>query len=216
MNEDQNKQIKINNIKKIYYHTYLIFWSIFYIIFFGFNINYNKILTVKFIDYNMYEYLDIVNNQYLEKLTIYLQNYILINIITCYFISELSNNYYENLFVDIFDYVILEFGKKNSNVLKVFMIYQSFNWLLFVNILTYYKYLPKKVFLNYLKIREFKIILILILITKTNIYNYNYNTNYKNYLILNNLALIINIFCIFIVSFYFYSKFSIKYNIKNN
>ncbi len=216
INQNKNNQLKINNIKKLYYHTYLIFWSVFYIIFFGFNVNYDKILTFKIINYNMYEYLEIVNNEYLNKLTNYLQNYILINICTRFFISELSTNYYENLFVDIFDYAMLEFGKINNNVLKVFMIYQSFNWILFISILTYYKYLPNIVYLSYLKIRDLKIFFVSILITKTNIYNYKYNTNYKNYFILNNLAIVVNILCIFIVSFYFYSKYLKKNNIKIN
>lgn len=201
---------KLNKIKKIYYHVYLLFWSIFYIIFFGYSINYEKIFKTEIISYNMNEYLDIIDSQHLNKLNKYLQNYILVNIILRFIVPQITNNFYENLITDIFDYSILELGKLNNNILKIFMIYQSFNWFLFINILSFYKYIPKNLFKYYISLKDLKIIFVLIIITKSNIVNFINNNNSSYYFIINTFSIFINFICFYIVSKIIFEKYFIK------
>ncbi len=200
---------KLNKVKKIYYHVYLVFWSIFYIVFFGYSINYEKIFKTEIISYNMNEYLDIIDSQHLSKLNKYLQNYILVNIFLKFCVPQITNNFYENLITDIFDYSILELGKLNNNILKIFMIYQSFNWFLFINILSFYKYIPKNLFKYYIRFRDLKIVMVLIIITKSNIFNCIYN-NLSNNIIINIISIIINLFCFYIVGRVILEKYFIK------
>jgi hypothetical protein len=202
---------KLIQIKKIYYHIYLLFWGIFYISFFRYNIQYNKFTNINILKDGLNEYLELIKDDYLDKLTKFLQNYILANIFVRLLIPEITNSYYENLIIDIFDYSLLELGKTNQKMLKVFMIYQSFNWFLFLNILTYYQYIPKKIFFRYTSVREFKILIACFIITKTNIANYlnNYNT------ILNYLIFLFNIIGVGIYGKYFYEVY-FKNIFKNN
>ncbi len=202
---------KVTKLKNIYYHTYLIFWSIFYISFFGYNVNYYKILDIHIFNDGLNEYLNIIKDDYLNRLTTFLQNYLLANILIRLFIPEITNSYYENLIIDIFEFGLLELGKTNQKMLKVLMIYQSFNWLLFLNILTYYKYIPRKIFFSYTNVREFKILIACFIITKTNICNFINNDN----TIINNLVLFFNIMGIGIYGKYFYDIY-IKNMFKNN